>query len=118
MLRQAHAHRGRVDVSGVQFGLPQARDHRGADGARAAAQVNDDRPRPGRGLARLAGLAGEGDGLADEELGAAARDEDAGVDGDPQAAELGPADDVLERQAGRPAGPPWRPVQPACGPRR
>lgn len=33
-------------------------------------------------------------------LGAAARYEDAGVEGDPQAAEVCEADDVLDRQAG------------------
>jgi hypothetical protein len=44
-----------------------------------------------------------GGGPADQELGAAARYEDAGIHRDPQAAELGPAENVLERLAG---GPP------------
>ena len=38
--------------------------------------------------------------LPDEELGAPPRDEHAGGHGDPQAAELRPAEDLLERQAG------------------
>ncbi len=46
---------------------------------------------------------GEGGGLGDEELGAAARHEHPGVDGDPQTAEFGPADDVFQGQAARPA---------------
>ncbi len=45
------------------------------------------------------GRADEGHGLADEELGPAAGHEDAGVHGYPQAAELRPADDMLEWQA-------------------
>src|SRR5207344_1953357 len=69
--------------------------------------------RPGRGGCG----AGEGGGLADQELGAAARDEDPGVHGYPQAAELRPAEDVFEWLA---PGPPvhqggqlgWR---PGCG---
>ncbi len=50
-----------------------------------------------------AGLAGESDGLADQELGATAGHEDPGAHSDSQAAELGPADHVLQRLAG---GPP------------
>ena len=42
----------------------------------------------------------ESGGPADQELGAAARYEDAGVYGYPQAAELRPAEDVLEGLAG------------------
>ena len=41
--------------------------------------------------------------MLDQELGAAARHEDAGIHGDPQAAELGPAQDLFQRQAGGPA---------------
>ena len=40
--------------------------------------------------------------LLDEELGAAARHEDARIDSDAQPAELGPAEDLLQRQARRP----------------
>ena len=39
-------------------------------------------------------------GLPDEELGAPPRHEHAGRHGDPQAAELGPAENLLQRQAG------------------
>ena len=38
--------------------------------------------------------------MADEELGAVPWHEDAGSDGQSQAAELGPAEDVLQRQTG------------------
>src|SRR5580692_9035808 len=97
---------GRVDVDGVDFGVVYDRGERGADRARAAAQVDDDGAGPGEGP-----RGGRGDGtppdekksLLDEELGAAARHEDPGIHGDAQPAELGPAEDLLERQAG---GPP------------
>ena len=45
------------------------------------------------------GPEGEGGGLLDKELGAAAGYEDSGVHGYPQAAELRPAEDVFEGQA-------------------
>jgi hypothetical protein len=83
---------GRVDIGRVQLGPFGDGGHRDADRARAAAQVGDDVTRPG-----------QSGGLGDHELGAPARHEDAGRHGDPQPAELRPADDVLERQA---AGPP------------
>lgn len=82
------AHRGRVDVRGVQFGPAEGRGQRGADRTRAAAQVDDD----GR-------VARERDGLLDEEFGTAARHEDAGVEGDAQTVELRPAEDVFEGQS-------------------
>ena len=82
------AYGGRVEVGRVHVGPVHGRGHRGPDRARATAQVDDDVPRPG-----------QGDGLLDEELRAPARDEDAGRHGDPQAAELRPAQDVLKRQA-------------------
>jgi len=86
------SHRSGVDVRGVQLDPvhgPSGRDQRHTYRARAAAQVNDDRPwRHERG------------GLAGEELGAAAGHEHSGVHGDPQAAELRPAKDVFQRQAG------------------
>ena len=85
-------HRGRVDVDCVQLdpgGGPGGRGQCGADRARAATQVNDNGTWPG-----------QGGGLVDEELGAAARDEDTGVHGDPQAAELRPAEEVFEGHAG------------------
>ena len=63
----------------------------------AAAQVDDDRRPSG-----AAGFAQEPRGLPDQELGAAAGHKDSGVHFDPQPAELRPAQDVLERQAGNP----------------
>lgn len=85
-------HRGRVDVGGVQLDRAQRGGERGADRTGAAAQVHDD-----RGVRHL------GEGLFDEELGATAGHEDAGAHGDPQSAELRPADDEFERVAGDPA---------------
>ncbi len=83
------AHRGRFEVDGVQLGPFQRCDERGPHRARSAAQVDDDGSWPG-----------QGGGLADEELGARAGYEDFWVHGYPQAAELSPAEDVLEGQAG------------------
>jgi len=60
-----------------------------ADRARATAQVDDHGSGPGQRHR-----------LPDEELGPPPRHEHAGRHGDPQAAELGPADDLLQRQAG------------------
>lgn len=77
----------------MEFGPAQRRGERGAEGAGAAAQVDDDRSGTG-----------EGGGLPDQELGAAAGYEDAGADGDPQAVELGPAEDVFQ---GKPGDPPF-----------
>ena len=90
--------RDRIEVGGVQLDLAEGRGERHTERPRATAQVHDDGPGLSGGR-----LAGEGNGLADQELGAAAGHEDAGVHGDPQAAELRPAEDVLERLAG---GPP------------
>ena len=67
--------------------------------------------RPGarpRGLGERGALAGRATrSLADEEFGAAAGDEDPWVHGDPQTAELGPADDMFEGLA---CGPPFHHV--------
>ena len=67
--------------------------HRGgqgrADRARAAAQVDDHGTRPGQGPS-----------LLDEELGTPPRHEYTRRHGDSQAAELGPAENLLQRQAG------------------
>ena len=65
--------------------------------AGAAAQVDDHR----------AG-SGQRDRLRDEERGAPARHEHAGVDGDAQPAELGPAQQLLQRRARRPGARPGR----------
>ena len=83
---------------------------------RAAAQVHDDGLGPGHVLAGWSGPAAAGgkairvdppgkqsNGFLDQEFGAAARHEDPGIHGDPQPAELGPAEDLLERQTGHPA---------------
>ena len=86
------AHRGRVDVGGVHLGLIHRGGQYRAEGARAAAQVHHH----GSG-------AGQRDGLAGQELGAPPGDEHGGIDGDPQAAELSPAQHVLEWLA---RGPP------------
>jgi hypothetical protein len=76
----------------VQFDAAESGGQRRADGAGTAAQVHDE-TRAGR----------PGQGLFDQELRAAARHEDARVDGDAQAPELGPADDEFEGQARDPA---------------
>jgi hypothetical protein len=82
------AHRDRVDVGGMQLDPGHRGGKRGADGARAAAEVEDD----GVGT-------GEGHRLPHQELAAVAGHEDPRVDRDAQAAEVCPADHVLERQA-------------------
>jgi hypothetical protein len=84
------ADRGRVDVGRVHLGPLHGRGQRRADRARAAAQVDDHGARPG-----------QRHGLPDEELGTPPRHEHPGRDGDPQAAEFGPAEDLLQRQPGR-----------------
>src|SRR5258708_7770512 len=119
--------RGGVDAGRVQLARAQARGERRAPRARAAAQVDDDGPRPVANRLAMTrtfptlfredgGRADEGHGLADEELGPAAGHEDAGVHGYPQAAELRPADDMLEWQAARAPGP--HPRQGGPGPCR
>lgn len=76
----------------VHFGITaQLCGHREAERAGAAAQIDDHRG--GRASQRSGGL--------DEELAAAPRHEHPGIHEDPQAAELRPADHLLERQ---PAG--------------
>ena len=50
-------------------------------------------------MAGEVGLAGEGDGLPNEELGAVAGYEDSWVDGYAQTAELRPPEDMFERHA-------------------
>jgi hypothetical protein len=81
---------GVVDVGGVQLGTAERRYDRDADGAGAAAEVDNDR------APVLRSELGHGDGLAHEELAATTRHEDAVVDGYPEPAELSPAEDVLE----------------------
>ena len=71
---------------------PTDRDSQyGAHRARAAAQVDDDGVRPGKG-----------GGLVHQELGAPPRYEHIRVDKYPQPAEVCPAEDVFERYAGDP----------------
>jgi hypothetical protein len=94
-------HRGGVDIDGMQLDPAQVHEQRGANCARAAAQVNDDSSWLDERLAGGAGSqADEGGGLADQEFGAAAGYEDSRVHGYPQAAELRPAEDMFEGQAG------------------
>ena len=81
---------------------------RGAERAGAAAQVHHDRLR-----VRASATA-----WPDQELGAAARDEHGGIDGDPQAAELGPAQHVLEGLARGPPVHQGGQVGRSCGRRR
>ena len=82
------------------------------DPAQAAASAAPIAPEPqhittttGRGwvggvINGVSGLSEEGGRLVDYEFSAHARHEDPGVHGDPQAAELRPAEDVFERQPG------------------
>jgi hypothetical protein len=92
-------HLGRVDVDGMQFDRAEGRGQCGAYRPRAAAQVDNDRPRAVGGPPGAGGAGARG-GLLDEELAAAARNEDAGAHGYPQPAELGPPNHLLDRQAG------------------
>jgi len=75
----------------------EGRGQRRAHRARAAAQVNDDGSWRDALIGAADSLAGQGGGLTDEVLGAAAGLEDSGVHGYSQAAELRPPEDVLER---------------------
>ncbi|MEC5152336.1 hypothetical protein [Cryobacterium sp. GrIS_2_6] len=70
----------------------QGREQGGADGSRAAAEVDDDRT-----------TTGEPGGLAHERLCASPRHEDPGFDVHPQPAEQRPAEDVFERLPAHPA---------------
>ena len=90
-------HSGRVDVGGMEFQRASQGCERCPDRSRSAAEVDND----GRRTAAVERLQ-EPYGLADEEFRAAAGHEDAGIDGDPQAAELCPAQDVLKREARNP----------------
>jgi len=96
---------GRIEVDGIHLGVLHGRGERGGDGTRAAAKVDDNGPEAGqwaRGLREDGVLVEKENSLLDEELGAAARHEDARIDSDAQPAELGPAEDLLQRQARRP----------------
>ncbi len=84
----------------MQFGAAEGRAQGQPHRPRAAAQVDDDRADWADPADPVCGE--RRDGLVDEEFGAAARHEDAGLHGDAQAAELGPAQDVFE---GQPVGP-------------
>jgi hypothetical protein len=83
------ADRGRVDIGGMHLGSCHGGGQGRADRARAAAEVDDHGTRPG-----------QSHGLPDEELGTPPRHEHTRRDSDPQAAELGPAENLLQRQAG------------------
>jgi hypothetical protein len=86
------AHRGRVDVGSVQLDGPHGGGQGRTQRSRATAEVEHNRARRGTG-----------GGLAHQELAAVAGHEDARFDRDAQAAELRPADHLLERQ---PLDPP------------
>ena len=100
---------GRIEVDGVHLCVRHGRGQRGGDGARAAAQVDDNGP-PARDLGGdglppewTRGVQRDGvppeqqNSLLDKELGTASWHEDPGLHGDPQPAELGPAEDLLQR---------------------
>ena len=84
-------HRGRLDVGGVQLDPRDGPRHHHPEAARTAAQVDHDRRTTGRDRPR------QGDRLARQQLGAPPGHEHAGVQGDPQPAELRPADHLLQR---------------------
>jgi hypothetical protein len=91
----------------VQFDPAEGRGQRGTHRPRATAQVDhDQRPFWGKGLIiagmsnGLDGLAGPGDRLVHEEFGTAPGDENSRVHRDPQAAELGPAQNLFQWQPG------------------
>jgi hypothetical protein len=91
----------RIEVGGIHVETVDRRRKCRADGTRTAAEIHDDRPPPTRGFGALRGPpAGDDHGLVGQELGTAAGDEDAGIHGDSQAVELGPAHDVFEWQPG------------------
>jgi hypothetical protein len=83
------AHGGRVDVGRVHLGPVGGRGHRRTDRARAAAQVDDDVPGRARAAACPTRNSVRRRGTKTP-----------GVHGYPQAAELRPAHNVLERLAG------------------
>lgn len=85
--------RHRVDIRAVQLHARQAVSKGGANRTGTAAQVKDNRARPGE--------TSNGNGLTGKEFGTAAGYEYPGVDVDPQTTELCPAQDVLEWHAGR-----------------
>src|SRR5215472_6807614 len=92
--RQVAGRAGRgygIDVDGVQLRQRHGIGQRGSHGSAAAAKVEHDRAR--RRQRRR---------LRDQELGADPGYEHAGLDRDPQAAELRPPEHVLERQPGLP----------------
>ena len=91
-------HRDGVDVGGVHDHTGYRDGDRHPDGAGTAAQIDDDRTRPGDGNG-AGPVGGYRDGPVDEERGASPRDEHAGVDLDAQAAEPRPAEDHLKRDA-------------------
>ncbi len=77
----------------MQLDIVQRLSEGSPHGARAAAEIDDDGPRPGNGGRSADG----GGGLANEELGPTSRYEHSLLESDPQSAELGPSDDMLER---------------------
>ena len=84
------AHRGRVDVGRVQPDPGHRRRDRRPDRAAAAAQIQHYRRLPPDQMRNR---------FPDKQFAASPGHEDPFVDGDPQTAELDPADDVLQRLA-------------------
>lgn len=84
-----------IEFGRVQDDVPDLGRDQGADGPRPAAQVEDGRRAPGDQRREL-------DRLSGKEFRAPARDEHPVIDCNAQAAELGPAEDVLERRADDP----------------
>ena len=97
-------HIGRVDVGvGARIGMP-ARAGFTVTVAEAPGHSQTQRPGPAAQVehhhrhVRLRRLPAEGDRLADQKLRPPPRHEHPGLDRDPQPAELGPAQDLLQRQ--------------------
>ena len=86
-------HSRRIEVGGRQQHRRYEAGQCQTERAGAAAEVDDDRPRTCQPSC-----------FSYQMLGAVAGDEDPGSDGHPYAAELGVADDELERFAGDPTG--------------
>jgi hypothetical protein len=82
----------RIEFRRVQLHEREPAVHAKRHGARSAAQVDDD---------RIHRAVEERDGLLDEEPGSATRHEDARLDHDTKAAELRPAEYLLQRLAGK-----------------
>jgi hypothetical protein len=86
-------HSVRIKVRSMQFKPWHPERDENTRSAGSTAEINNDAGRPLRDLSQ------QRQSLVDQELGAAARDKDTGVKLNPQAPELRPAENVLERIA-------------------